>query len=223
MLNNLALDPTDATTAANLSSTNTNATTEAITNYLNGGSSNTGWSNIAVANVTSSDFGDNGYTIPQINNQSKNTLVTSYGPASSNGQAKVGIYYNYCAITVGTYCYDDQSGDNMGVNASQDICPANWRIPTGRNSGEYGALYSKYNATTDATNPNSLQYNLSATLSGTYSHGTVSGQNNYGVWSSATCVLRYEMSVLEVYSYYVNISSSGDRTYGHPVRCIVSN
>ena len=54
MLNSLALDPTDVATATNMSADNTNASAEAITNYLNGGSSATGWSSVAVLNKTSS-------------------------------------------------------------------------------------------------------------------------------------------------------------------------
>ena len=88
MLDNLALDPTDATTAANMSASNTNATAEAITNYLNGGNTNNtaGWSSTAVVNATSDS-----YIAPMINNASVDTLVTSYGLAAVNGQAKVGI------------------------------------------------------------------------------------------------------------------------------------
>ena len=188
MLDNLALDPTDSTTAQNLNAGNTNATNEAIANYLNGGNSNntTGWSSVAVADVDT-DF--TSYTAPMINNASKDTLVTSYGPASTNGQAKVGIYYNYCAATVGTYCYSSGSGvdtPNTDIDASQDLCPANWRMPTGGLAGEYQALYNKYNTTMDATNSASLQYNLSTPLSGGFYYSSADYQNERGYWWSST-------------------------------------
>lgn len=107
MLDNLALDPTNSTTASNMNETNTNASAIDIANFLNGGSNITGHSNVAVANVNS---GFNSYTEPMINNTNKDTLVVGFGPASNNGQSKVGIYYNFCAATVGTYCYSMGSG-----------------------------------------------------------------------------------------------------------------
>ena len=143
MLDNLALDPTDPVTAANMNETNTNATAAAIYNLLNGGSSATGWSSVAVADV---DTGFNSYIAPMINNASKDTLVTSYGPASTNDRAKVGIYYNFCAASASTYCYEYNSSVDIPdtlIDAPQDICPANWRMPTGKSSGEYHALAQK--------------------------------------------------------------------------------
>ena len=122
-----------------MNASNTNATQEAINNLLNGGSATTGWSSIAIADVDN-DFDDSanscvgGYTTPRINNASKDALVTSYGPASTNGQAKVGIYYNYCAASASTYCYamgSDVDVPDTIIDAPQDICPANWRMPTG--------------------------------------------------------------------------------------------
>ena len=185
MLDNLALDPTDSTTATNMNSNNTNATTEAIANYLYGGSSNTGWSNIAVRNVIS---GFANSAEPMINNVSKNTLVTSYGPASTSGQAKVGIYYNYCAATVGTYCYAGNNGVDVPdtiIDAPQDVCPANWRMPTGGDTGEYFALMQEYGSVI-ATSNNSLQYNLSTPLSGTYYYIHEGNQGSNGYWWSST-------------------------------------
>jgi hypothetical protein len=232
MLDNLALDPTDSTTAQNLNAGNTNATNEAIANYLNGGNSNntTGWSTVAVADVDT-DFQDSannyvgGYTTPRINNVSKDTLVTSYGPASTNGQAKVGIYYNYCAATVGTYCYASDSGvdlPNTDIDANQDLCPANWRMPTGGNNGEYLALLNKYGTTQDATSPASLQYNLSTPLSGRIFTSSAYGQDDWGYWWSSTysdgiSICMYD---LVVNPSYVD-TGCGTRFEGHSMRCLV--
>ena len=221
MLDNLALDPTDATTAANMNASNTNATAEAITNYLNGGSSNTGWSNTAVANVTS-DF--NSYIAPIINNASKDTLVTSYGPASTNGQAKVGIYYNYCAAAVGTYCYASgvDKPDTI-IDADQDICPANWRMPTGGSTGEYQSLAGKYTSTT-ATDSSSLQYNLSTPLSGYFLDSSAHGRGNSGLFWSSTFVLWDYMYSLYLGPTHMNPSlSSGHSNFGSSIRCLVGD
>ena len=223
MLDNLALDPTDATTAANMSASNTNATAEAITNYLNGGNTNNtaGWSSTAVVNATSDS-----YIAPMINNASVDTLVTSYGLAAVNGQAKVGIYYNYCAATVGTYCYAAYSGVDVPdtiIDASQDICPAGWRMPTGGLTGEYNTLYGYYNTTQDATNSASLQYNLSTPLSGSFYDSSAGGQGSWGFWWSSTYLDDTNMYGLYVSSTDVDPTSVGDRSTGISVRCLVNH
>ena len=221
MLDNLALDPTDATTAANMNASNTNATAAAINNLLHGGSSTTGWSNVAVADV---DTGFTSYTAPRINNASKDTLVTSYGPASTNGQAKVGIYYNYCAASAGTYCYESGQGVDIPdtlIDAPQDLCPTNWRMPTSEdsNGSEYGELISKY-ATSDATDVGSLQYNLSTPLSGHFSNGSANNQGNNGnFWSSSFFYDLYGMYGFEIYSDEASVYDYG-RSMGLSMRCI---
>ena len=221
MLDNLALDPTDATTAANMNASNTNASSAAISNLLNGGSTTTGWSNTAVANVTTNFNNSDSHIQPRINNVSKDTLVTSYGSASTNGQAKVGIYYNYCAASASTYCYAGGSGVDKPdtiIDADQDICPANWKMPTGGSTGEYLALAQKYGS--DATNTNSLQYNLSTPLSGYYYASWAEGQGIYGRWWSSTYNSGWSM-----YDLYVNPTAANPDSYnrndGHPVRCLV--
>ena len=223
MLDNLALDPTDSTTAANMNASNTNATDEAINNLLNGGSSTTGWSNTAVANVTTNFSNYDSYIQPRINNASKDTLVTSYGPASTSGQAKVGIYYNYCAASASTYCYAYGQGVDLPdtiIDAPQDICPASWRMPTGGPTGEYLALARKYTST--ATDDNSLQYNLSTPLSGYYHGSSAYNQGSNGSWWSSTYSSNNLMFFLSVDPTYVSTSSVNSVNYGQSMRCLLS-
>ena len=224
MLDNLALDPTNSTTAANMNALNTNATQEAITNLLNGGSNTTGWSNTAVANITTSFGNNDGYIQPRINNVSKDTLVASYGPASISGQAKVGIYSNYCASSASTYCYAGGQGVDVPdtiMDAPQDICPANWRMPTGGNAGEYSTLAQKY--TNTATETNSLQYNLSTSLSGYYSGSSAYGQGSDGGWWSSTYIGSVSMYYLFVNPSYVSPGYDGNRGHGRSMRCLMAD
>ena len=223
MLDNLALDPTNSTTAANMNASNTNATQEAINNLLNGGSSTTGWSNTAVANITTNFSNDDS---PRINNVSKDTLVTSYGPASTSGQAKVGIYYNFCAASASTYCYASGQGVDVPdtiTDAPQDICPANWRMPTGGNTGEYSTLAQKY--TNTATETNSLQYNLSTPLSGYYVSNAARDQGRNGFWWSSTYANSYYMRDLYVNPTYVQPAGSyvESRGGGLSMRCLMAD
>ena len=224
MLDNLALDPTDSTTAQNMNESNTNATAAAITNLLNGGSSTTGWSNTAVANVTTGFSGINdGYNQPRINNASKDTLVTSYGPASTNGQAKVGIYYNFCAASASTYCYEEGQGVDIPdtlIDADQDLCPANWRMPTGGDSGEYNTLGQKYISV--ATNTDSFRYNLSTPLSGNYYKSFANNQGTDGFWWSSTYDGSNDMYYLYVNPTSVNPFRSYSRNSGQSMRCLIS-
>lgn len=219
MLDNLALDPTEFFTAESLSPDNTNATSEAIDNYLHGGSTNTGWSDTAIVSITN---GFNSYTTPMINTQSKDTLVTSYGLAATNNEAKVGVYYNYCAATVGTYCYASGQGADMPdtiTDASQDICPANWHMPTSSNTGEYYTLAHEYGST--ATDSTSLQYALSIPLSGYFSNSLAYGQNNYAsIWSSTfgDGDGMHDLSVNPISVYPLNRSN---RDYGLSIRCLI--
>ena len=174
MLNNLALDPTDPVTAANMNASNTNATQAAIDNLLSGGSTTTGWSNTAVA--TNENTGFYSLTDPIINNTSKDDLVVSYGPAAINGQAKVGVYYNFCAASASTFCYAQNSGIDVPgtlIDASQDICPANWRLFTHDYGGEIEALSQEYGY-------NGLRDIFSATMSGYYDDGF--SRYDFGEW-----------------------------------------
>ena len=225
MLDNLALDPTDPTTVANMNASNTNATQEAINNLLHGGSSTAGWSNTAVANVTTNFSTNDGYVQPRINNVSKDTLVTSYGPASTNGQAKVGIYYNFCAASASTYCYTSGQGidvPNTIIDAPQDICPTNWRMPAGGNTGEFYKLLQKYGS--DATSNNSLQYNLSTPLSGGYGGSSAGNQGSNGYWWSSTYGSSYDMYSLYVDPTSVYPGDSGfDRNIGRSMRCLIAD
>ena len=116
LLDNLRLD---LSTTRSLTTANTN-----IASNWTAPTDITTWSNI--------------YDAPKINTASKNSTVT-YG----SGSGKIGVYYNYCAATAGTYCYAGGSGTG---NATSDICPKGWRMPTGGSSGEYQALYTAYSS-----------------------------------------------------------------------------
>ena len=180
------------------------------------------WSNVGVANVIT-DFITSGYAQPRINNVSKDTLVTSYGLASTNGQAGVGVYYNICAASASTYCYEYNSGIDIPdtiMDISQDICPANWRMPTGSNKGEYQTLAQKYS--TVATNPDSIQYNLSISLSGCYSSSFPTFQGDRGFLWSSTFDDANDMYYLEAGLNYLHPDINGnDRDFGQSIRCLV--
>ena len=78
----------------------------------------------------------NSYTEPQIDLIRNGTTPTHYGAVGGDA----GVYYNYCAATANTIC-----SDSSPQNASYDICPAGWKLPTGGGTSEFATLYSSYN------------------------------------------------------------------------------
>lgn len=225
MLENLRLDPTNSTTAGNMSAFNTNAPTAAINNYFSGGNTDNvpGWTSVAVNN-----FFDTDTATPSVYNDEVNTLVTAFGPSAVNDQAKVGILYDLCAATLGTYCYvyrGDVDVPGTLQDAPYDVCPANWRLPTGGPYGEQKALIEQYNGTIDPANSNSLQYNYSVALS-----GAMSGHYGYGLsnrgwfgWSSTYSgnYAFYSLSVESDSGYEAVDYIDDQRDVGYSVRCIV--
>ncbi len=155
-------------------------------------------------------FSDNtaGWTTPGINTSLSNTI-------STNGvyQGNIGVFYNYCAASAGTICAP--KGENAS-NASYDICPASWRMPTGGSSGEYQALYAAYNS--DYTN---FQTALRTPLSGYFGVGSADYQGSYGGFWSSTRYDGYYM-----HSLYANASNVYPQDYywrnlGISVRCVL--
>ena len=236
---NLRLDPTNSTTAANMNANNTNAPAAAISNYLNGGGGTTGWSSTAVANVTT---GFTSYTAPMINNAYKDS-VKNYCPDTECYESpKFGVYYNFCAATVGTYCYDNGQGvdlPNTQVDAPYDICPANWNLPTqnnyqffyqkimqayeddGYSSGEnYLASLASFSQEFNPA-PSDYFYNNQRIYQGDF-------DNSY-IWSSTFNTtssmkdLNLSNDTNEGYYRPHDMSNvGGPRNYGYSVRCIIS-
>ncbi len=198
MLDNLAFNGKDnqgSGSYVTMDSSNTNITgTETWNDTIR-----TGW--------TSST--QNSYTASYINDASKN--VISSNAKDQAGQWKVGVYYNYCAATVNTICSSDTS-----TEASQDVCPKGWRLPTGGSSGEFKTLYNNSNYNTYDKYRDALHL----PLSGSFDDGQPYYQASSGCWWSSTAnggTNRYHLNVLTsvIYPAWLN-----DRQYGFSVRCV---
>ena len=114
MLDNLRLDPT-AVDLEKLQG-DTNAPDEAL-NYLKNGGGTLPYATAAI----SASF-DSSQNAPYIATGSKDTVASkTYG----SGSGKIGVHYNYCAITAGTDC----GNTNSGGGTDYDLCPAGWRLP----------------------------------------------------------------------------------------------
>ena len=210
-LENLRLDISDATVQTKLNSTTTNAADTSLGYLKNGGGSSPYPANGVIAKTASSGSWANDYANPYIATQYKNTAQAASG---SSPAGKIGIYYNYCAASAGSYCYAGGAGTG---DASQDICPAGWRMPNGGASGEYQALFAAY-----SSNVANFQSALSTPLSGYFGSGTAGEQGTSGnFWSSTryngNYMYRLSFGSSTAYPQYYNY---GYRYNGFSVRCI---
>ena len=130
---------------------------------------------------------------------SGNTYTEARSTISSN--TSYGGYYNYCAASAGTVCSSSSAQD-----ATQDICPKGWRLPT----------YNEQSGIRDYVSAFSPVY------SGSYSHGSLYNTGSFGYWWSATAD-----SSSDQYSLYYHSGSLYTSHYyknnGLSVRCIRSN
>ena len=151
--------------------------------------------------------------------------------AGSAGNNKIGIYYNYCAASAGTYCWgngtnyagspstDPNSGTLMDVK--EDICPLNWHMPTSDTGstpyGEYRTLYLAY-----SSNYTNFRKALSTPLSGYYSSGSARNQGTRGYFWSSTWYVTNNVRNLYMSASNIDPSGTSSRNSGFSVRCIAS-
>ena len=227
LLDNLALDLTDTTVQSKLTSATTNASDTTLSYLISGGRAN--GDQYPTAGVDNWTFPGYSYSAPLIDMTSKDVVPSDSLPQA--GGWKVGGYYNFCAASAGSYCYGD--GENSGTpsgDATEDICPKGWRMPTGGASGEYRVLAIAIIGTTgfsDATKINNFRNALKTPLSGRFDGISATDQGSYGRFWSST---RYGNSGMShLYSgnsgmdtIIVDPQNSGTRYGGYSVRCILS-
>ena len=250
LLDNLALDLTKATVQTKLTSATTNASDTALNYLKNGGRAN--GEQYPTSGVSKNWTGSYSYSDPLIDVASKDaTSVTlnksdplaSTVPAVANW--KYGVYYNYCAASAGSYCYGNGTSYGTppeGVNATEDICPAGWRMPTGGDDGEYQALAKSIILAanpsaaytggdfTNTTDDNANYYNtfrtiFHAPLSGFFYNGSVSYQGLHGFFWSSTRhgSASSGMHYLNVDTTTVGPQRGNSRRNGYSVRCMLKS
>ncbi len=217
MLDNLALDLTNNTTLDNTNASNTNASATTL-EYFKGERTGVSYDQYATAAVSDWERVSNkkSYSAPLVYASYKD--ITEPLAMGQSGTGKVGVYYNYCAASAGSYCYGNggTSSGSPSDNATEDICPRGWRMPTNGSFGEYKALYTAYSSD-DAAFVNALRTPLSGYV---YDSGytTSLGYNGY-FWSStyASYTDIYRLSVSGTSIYY---QSPYYRYEGYSVRCL---
>ena len=236
MLDNLRLDLTNSTVINGLSSINTNAT-DAQLAYLKGTSTGTTSDQYPTAGLPGSEWtsGYNYYSIPQVVARLKDNIA----PATFGlGTGKVGVYYNYCATSAGTYCWGNgtnytgspESDPNTSSyrDIEGDICPTGWHLPNF--DGEFSALFSAYSGGGtlggQITMTQGVAHNtaLSTPLSGHLGSGDGSPLD-YGTsayfWSSTWSYI----GTMDFRSVSATGASYGNasRYVAQPIRCILGS
>ncbi len=239
MLDNLRLDLTNSTVINALSSSNTNATTTQLNYLKNGGGTTT--NQYPISGLAGSEWNSNSsYSVPQVAARFKDDIASvTFGV----GSGKVGVYYNYCAVSAGSYCWGngtsytgspttDPNPDSYR-DIEGDICPAGWHLPTGTDTGqEFRVLYLAYNGGGTLGGDTVLSQGvahgtaLSALLSGTMYNGA--SRNSYGTWGNFWSSTWRETGNMLAQS--VDGTDSGgsggtvtSRSYGEPIRCVLSD
>ena len=234
MLDNLRLDLTNSTVINALNSTNTNAT-DAQLAYLKGTSTGTTSDQYPTAGLSGSEWTTSySYSVPQAAARWKDDIApVTFGL----GTGKVGVYYNYCATSAGTYCWGNGTSSTgsptTDPNTSSyrdiegDICPAGWYLPN--YTGEFAALSSAYNGGGtlggDTTLTQGVAHNtaLSTPLSGYLSSGSSrSNLGTYGNFWSSTWYGTYNMYRRFVYATSVGYGNYS-RYYGQSIRCVLGS
>ena len=86
---------------------------------------------------------------PQASGAVVGQVINHFG--NTTGQA--GVYYNYCSATAGTVCNHSDIR-----NATEDICAAGWRLPTGDSGGEQETLFNQFGTVAGMQTGASLTY-----------------------------------------------------------------
>ena len=150
------------------------------------------------------------YSTARINIAYNNTIPSD--TMSQAGQWKIGTYYNYCAVSAGTYC--PASSTAGSTPAKQDICPKGWRMPSGGSGGEYYNLYSVY------SNYTNFRSAVHLPLSGHYDNYVNIDQGSVGRWWTNTFYNSNNMYHPAVTKSSVSLDVASLRYYGFTLRCI---
>ena len=187
------LDLGRTTLTTNLTSSNTNLSTTVAASTFNS------WKTTA---------GTDTYTTGEFINVSGSDY-TSNNP--------YGTLYNFYAASAGTI-----SGDVNYNNASYDICPAGWRLPTGGPAGEFDTLYTHYNSSA-LMRASVANGGAAFAAAGRFWEGanSLEGSNGY-YWASNRSTDTY-MYDLMFFGYNTSIYplSNNYRSLGFSIRCIL--
>lgn len=159
------------------------------------------------------------------------TTGTTNPSTSTNGTGQYGYLYNWCAAMNGTNSVQYATGAcssssstqpnqniNGGTTATQyNVCPANWRLPTGNNN-EMLAVANALGWTSGAPTP--LLTNGLFMYSGLWNSGAFSYQGSSGYYWSSTISNTTSSYYLGFDTSYVYPAGNYSKRVGYAVRCV---
>ena len=136
----------------------------------------------------------------------------------STSNTPYGTLYNFCATSAGTICSPAYENND---DATSDLCPAGWRLPTGNTTGEFQALYNLTDYNTYAKMRAVVTDGGAAfALAGYFYSSTPTYQTSSGYYWSSTRYNGLDMYFLHLNTSSVYPVSNGNRTSGYAIRCV---
>lgn len=128
-----------------------------------------------------------------------------------------GTLYNYYAVSAGTV-----SGNNYSSDATYDICPAGWRLPSsGVPDTEYRILNDLYYTTYDSMRNSLNNGGLAFTLSGRFLDGEPTYVGKNGTYWTSTKYLNNTSMYTRALTAKTVQAGIGNRYNGYSARCIL--
>ena len=189
------------------------------------GNTASGWTNNN-NNPYSADAGDRYRYTNTSGNESIYTSLSACLTGTNNDEigckhAHLGNYYNWSAAVA--------SNNTNGASNSQtnSICPKNWNLPI---NGEYGTMLDAQDVWTGSGSTYDTDGYLKIRTSPLYfvrsggvGGGMLNGFGSYGVYLSSTVFNSSIPYVISFSASNVNPANYDNRSYGFPVRCMVSS
>ena len=202
MAENLDLGRTDINVDLTSANTNINSNTTIPATYINSWKNHTivgAWNSPDLLPITTSNASD-------------------YRDTDSTSGTPYGTLYNYCAAT-----FICERMDYNFSDATSDICPAGWRLPTGGATGEFQALYNltDYNTLAKMRAP-IASGGAAFALAGYIISYDPDLQGIAGYYWSSTKLDRSTMYKLTINSD-VKPADSNLRNYSYSIRCIAKS
>ena len=222
LLDNLDLDLAASGASAVITAANTNASATALDALFNGVSGGGAGGNLAQDAVSDvGSYWSDSSVYPYIMTTYSGETVSDVTSVSVGGDWAMGIYYNLCAASAGSYCYDSDPSD---VNVTEDICPSGWRMPTGGYDGEYSDLYDEYQSEDNQSLAFISALRLPFSGRGDSNGESYSRPGSYGYFFSSTYAYSGVSGVMLSNSGgYLGVDTSYGRSssFGNSVRCVM--
>ena len=230
MQDNLSLDLVN--TSIDALKGNTNATDVAL-EYLKGiriGTSSDRYANAGVAEWgSSSTYTEKPLIETRYKNYTRSSLTNPDDTMTEANNWRFGIYYNYCAVSAGTYCGAGYNKPDTFIDTEEDVCPANWRLPTDATSnvfaelGDFEKLTHSIKGSTGSISDNdqyvSFRKMMRLPIPGRY-YGSLNIPGYYAYYWSSTYRSDGSMYCLGMGTGGIYPHDCEDRVYGYTVRCL---